>query len=126
MTRIEGQALTPGGFRPARATIEDEGICDVEAAPAAASSFIFMGFIDLHCRDGFMEAGEAARLIARTHARAGTTAFLATTMTAPVEEIERALAAADRAARDPCVEDATILEVHLEGFSSAAASSERS
>jgi hypothetical protein len=36
-------------------------------------------------------------------------------MTAPVEEIERVLAAADRAARDPSVEDATILEVHLEG-----------
>ena len=62
-----------------------------------------------------MEAGEAARLIARTHARAGTTAFLATTMTAPLEEIERALAAADRAARDPGVEDAAILGVHLEG-----------
>ena len=62
-----------------------------------------------------MDAGESARIVARTHARAGTTALLATTMTAPIEEIERALAAADRAAQDPEFEDAAILGVHLEG-----------
>jgi hypothetical protein len=56
-----------------------------------------------------MDAGDSARTVARTHARAGTTAFLATTVTAPIEEIERALAAADRAARDPEFEDAAIL-----------------
>jgi N-acetylglucosamine-6-phosphate deacetylase len=130
MTRIEGQALTPDGFRPACVTIEDERIRAVEAAPATASHLILPGFVDLHCHGGggadVMEAGEAARLIARTHARAGTTAFLATTMTAPLEEIERALSAADRAARDPGVEGAATSACTWKALSSAATSSGRS
>jgi N-acetylglucosamine-6-phosphate deacetylase len=75
MTRIEGQAFTPDGFRPARVTIEDERIRDGEAAPGAASRFILPGFIDPRChgrgRADVMEAIDATRLIARTHARPG-------------------------------------------------------
>ena len=75
MTRIEAQALTPDGFRPARVTIEDEGICDVEAAPAVSNRFILPSFVDLRChgrgRADVKEAIDATRLIARTHARAG-------------------------------------------------------
>ena len=56
-------------------TIENERIRAVEAAPAAASHLILPGFIDLHCHGGggadVMEAIDAARLIARTLARAG-------------------------------------------------------
>ncbi len=119
MTSIEGQVLTPEGFRPGRVAIEDGRIRAVEEARNVAGPLILPGFIDLHCHGGggadIMEGGDAARRVARTHALAGVTAFLATTMTAPVDEIEGALAAADRAGRDPAREEAAILGVHLEG-----------
>jgi N-acetylglucosamine-6-phosphate deacetylase len=119
ITSIDGQALTPEGLRRARVAIEDGRIRAVEDAPGAPNRLILPGFIDLHCHGGggadIMDAGEAARTAARTHARAGTTAFLATTMTAPIEEIERALSAADRIARDPGIGEAAVLGVHLEG-----------
>jgi len=51
----------------------------------------------------------------RWHARVGTTALLATTTTSPVEEIEAALSAAERAAGNQGVDEAAILGVHLEG-----------
>ena len=118
-TLLEGRVLTPEGVGAGRVLIEGERICGVEEAPYAPNRLILPGFIDLHCHGGggadVMDAGEAARVVARTHARAGTTAFLATTMTAPVEEIERALAAADRAARAPGADEAATLGVHLEG-----------
>ena len=38
-----------------------------------------------------MDAGDAVHAIARLHARHGTTSFLATTMTAPLGDIEAAL-----------------------------------
>ncbi len=119
MTCIEGQVLTPQGFRAARVLIEGGRIRAVDEASDVPDRLVLPGFIDLHCHGGggrdVMDAGDSARTVARTHARAGTTAFLATTMTAPIDEIERALAAADRAARDPEFEDAAILGVHLEG-----------
>jgi N-acetylglucosamine-6-phosphate deacetylase len=119
MRRIEGRVLTPEGLRPGCVLIGDGRIHAVDEAPGASTSLILPGFIDLHCHGGggadVMDAGEAARVVSRTHARAGTTAFLATTMTAPVEEVERALAAADRAARAPDDDEAEILGIHLEG-----------
>ena len=62
-----------------------------------------------------MVVGDAAGRVAETHARGGTTAFLATTMTAPLEEIEDALSAADHSAGNQGVDEAAILGVHLEG-----------
>ena len=119
MAGIEGRVLTPQGFRRGRVLIEDGRILAVEEASDAPNRLILPGFIDPHCHGGggadVMDAGEAVRTVARTHARAGTTAFLATTMTAPIEEIERALVAAERVARDPRIGEAAALGVHLEG-----------
>jgi N-acetylglucosamine-6-phosphate deacetylase len=100
--------------------VEDGRIRRIEESDAvAAEQMILPGFIDLHCHGGggadVMDAGEAAHHVAQVHARSGTTAFLATTMTAPLEDIERALAAIDLAAGSPAPEEAAILGVHLEG-----------
>ena len=103
MTVLDGQVLTPDGFRGARVHVEDGRVARIEPARAEENRLILPGFIDLHCHGGggadVMEAGDAARTVAKTHARRGTTAFLATTMTSPLDEIERALAAAEAASR---------------------------
>ncbi|MEQ8402202.1 MAG: N-acetylglucosamine-6-phosphate deacetylase [Roseitalea porphyridii] len=120
MSAIEGRVLTPDGFRDARIHIEAGRIARIEAAGVIASDrMILPGFIDLHCHGGggadVMEAGDAPRRVAASHARTGTTAFLATTMTAPLDDIEAALAAIEAAAEEPAAEEAAIVGVHLEG-----------
>ncbi len=119
MTSWEGRALTPQGFVAGRVHVEDGRIVGVERAEVDESRLILPGFFDLHCHGGggadVMEAGDAVQRIAETHARSGTTAFLATTMTSPIDEIEPALIAVDRAAGAPGLEEAAILGVHLEG-----------
>ncbi len=78
------------------------------------------GFIDLHLHGGggrdVMEGSlDALETIAETHARGGTTAFLATTLTAPLEEIQAALEAISRACASEEIAGAKILGAHLEG-----------
>ncbi len=118
--RFSGQVL---GFEP-----------DLRRAPSAGQDpprgagelLILPGFIDLHVHGGggadVMDGGDALFTVARTHARHGTTAMLATTMTAPAADIDRAFAGVARhlvaPAREAC---ADVLGVHLEGpFISAA------
>jgi N-acetylglucosamine-6-phosphate deacetylase len=62
-----------------------------------------------------MEVGSAAASVAELHARHGTTALLATTMTAPMADLETAFAGLKPvcAARGPRA--ARVLGVHLEG-----------
>ena len=72
------------------------------------------GFVDLHVHGGdgahFMSGDPAACVrAARFHARHGTTALLATTLTAPREELAAAVAAIAAAA------EPLILGTHLEG-----------
>ncbi|HDI10796.1 MAG TPA: N-acetylglucosamine-6-phosphate deacetylase, partial [Candidatus Acetothermia bacterium] len=78
------------------------------------------GFIDLHLHGGggrdVMEGTlDALKTVAGTHARGGTTAFLATTLTAPLEEIQAALEAISRACASEEIAGAKILGAHLEG-----------
>lgn len=77
------------------------------------------GFIDLHVHGGggvdLMEAGDSIRTIAKTHAQFGTTSFLATTMTAPYEELEKAFRAMSDEYRQRSPKCARLLGVHLEG-----------
>lgn len=78
--------------------------------------FIAPGFIDLHVHGGggadFMDADpEQVAVITTTHARYGTTGLLATTLTAPDEEILAAIRAA--AAAKPA--GARVLGYHIEG-----------
>jgi N-acetylglucosamine-6-phosphate deacetylase len=126
---LQGLVLTPAGFVQGRIAhdgrirrIEGQPLDEPEArarAAAAGLPLIVPGFVDLHVHGGgghdTMAAGDALAHVARTHARHGTTALLATTMTAPLGEIEAALAAAA-----PCIASrppgaARVLGVHLEG-----------
>ena len=63
----------------------------------ASANIVLPGFIDVHVHGGggrdTMEGGDAAGQIGRLHVRHGTTSMLATTMTAPLEEIRSALSA---------------------------------
>lgn len=77
------------------------------------------GFIDLHIHGGggadFMDASsEDAQVIARIHARHGTTSLLATTLSAPPDKLLEAVFAIQEGARRPS-EGSRILGIHLEG-----------
>lgn len=80
---------------------------------------IIPGFIDLHVHGGggadIMEAQKSPGTIARTHARFGTTSFLATTMSAPFLELEKAFLAMKNNFSSRGDKEARLLGVHLEG-----------
>ncbi|MEQ7917889.1 N-acetylglucosamine-6-phosphate deacetylase [Xanthomonas sp. WHRI 1810A] len=81
--------------------------------------YVLPGFIDLHVHGGggsdIMEGASGFATIARTHLRFGTTSMLATTMTAPPEEIETVLSQLGDYCVDRGHERARFLGVHLEG-----------
>lgn len=123
---IDGHILTPQGF--VRGTLEQQGGRisritgqSVSEAEVRASDLplVLPGFIDIHVHGGggrdTMEAGDAARQIARQHVRHGTTSMLATTMTAPLEDIRAALTALGPLCRERDPQGARVLGVHLEG-----------
>ena len=119
---MQGNILTPEGWRHGEIAFgrHIERIDGAAADPSAnGDDYILPGFIDLHVHGGagrdMMEGGDAPHAIARLHARHGTTSLLATTMTAPLPEIERALDAIGAACRERGAGEARILGVHLEG-----------
>jgi N-acetylglucosamine-6-phosphate deacetylase len=89
------------------------------AGPANGEDIVLPGFIDLHVHGGAgadtMDGGDAIERIARLHARHGTTALLATTVTAEPEALRRALAAIGPVVRRRPPGAAHVLGVHLEG-----------
>ena len=119
--------LTAGGFVDGhivwRADGRIERIDGTPVDPGAVRDtplpLVLPGFIDLHVHGGgghdTMEGGDAARRIAELHARHGTTSMLATTMTAPVEDLTRAFEAMGPAIATRGPGAARILGVHLEG-----------
>ena len=97
---LKGNILTPGGWIAGTLGFGERiaGIGGNAADPEAnADDYILPGFIDLHVHGGggrdVMEGGDAVHAIAAIHARHGTTSILATTMTAPPEDIDLALGA---------------------------------
>jgi len=119
---ILGNILTPAGWIRGEISF-DHRIADINgisADPALnADDYIIPGFIDLHVHGGagkdVMEGGDAVHAIAAIHARHGTTSLLATTMTAPPEDIDHALRAIGKAAATRGKGEARVLGVHLEG-----------
>ena len=121
-TTIKGNILTPGGWIGGTLHFGQrvESVDGGAVAPSSnADDYILPGFIDLHVHGGggrdVMEGGDAPHIIAAIHARHGTTSMLATTMTAPPEDIVAALRAVGAACADRRAGAARILGVHLEG-----------
>jgi N-acetylglucosamine-6-phosphate deacetylase len=118
-THLDGRILTPEGWRSGRLTfaaaIEDLAARD----PVPDDRFILPGFVDLHVHGGGgadCMAGEAAiRALARFHARHGTTSLLATTVTAPADDLRGVVAAIGAVADRRLPGEAQVLGVHLEG-----------
>jgi N-acetylglucosamine-6-phosphate deacetylase len=124
---LHGHILTPAGFVRGALQIADGRIAALSGEPVSedavradrSTPVLLPGFIDLHIHGGggadTMDAGGAAATIARQHARHGTTALLATTMTAPLAEIEAALRALAPAIASRATGASRVLGVHLEG-----------
>ena len=127
MQTISGNILTPSGFVQGSAICTPEGrIAHIEGVPVSESqardsglALVLPGFIDLHVHGGggrdIMQGGAAARRICQVHAEHGTTALLATTMTAPLSDIAQALQGIQGVRGDLPQDGAHILGVHLEG-----------
>jgi N-acetylglucosamine-6-phosphate deacetylase len=119
---LHGRILTPLGWRRGHVHFDQQiRTLEVEdhAGDAASLPVILPGFIDLHVHGAagvdLMQGGDVARIIARTHARHGTTTLLGTTMTAAFEEIESALSGLAQVIATPDADAAQIIGVHLEG-----------
>jgi N-acetylglucosamine-6-phosphate deacetylase len=123
---LEGDILTPQGFVRGRLRVDQGRVAAIEGEPVTEAQarndgrpLLLPGFIDLHVHGGggadTMEGADAVQRIARLHAQHGTTALLATTMTAPMTEIEAALRALAPACRERPAGAARVLGVHLEG-----------
>jgi N-acetylglucosamine-6-phosphate deacetylase len=120
---LTGNILTPDGWIHGTLECENGRITSLQGVRVDPSTndapYILPGFIDLHVHGGggadVMDAGDAIETIARTHARCGTTSLLATTMTAPRDELMRAVAGLGDVARQRTAGGARVLGVHLEG-----------
>ena len=127
MSRLHGHILTPAGFVEGTLAFDSQGrIGGLMGTPvpeedvrASSEPLILPGFIDLHVHGGggrdIMEGGDAAAVIARRHAAHGTTALLATTMTAPMADLEAAFEGVRSVCSGSPHATARILGVHLEG-----------
>jgi N-acetylglucosamine-6-phosphate deacetylase len=126
MKRLHGLVLAPSGLVRGSVGFRDQRIVAIEGAPAleaeardAGVALIIPGFIDLHVHGGgghdVMDGGGATREIARVHARTGTTSLLATTMTAPLDDLRNAFAGLAAVMTEATPDGARILGVHLEG-----------
>lgn len=132
MRGLAGYILTPSGFVRGRVDFTDGRIAAVagDAVPdaqvrAGDAPILLPGFIDLHVHGGggadIMDGADAALTVAATHLQRGTTTLLATTMTAPMVDLQRAFAGIAAVSARTDAPAAAIAGVHLEGpFISAA------
>jgi N-acetylglucosamine-6-phosphate deacetylase len=126
MKTLSGEiARTDGSLTRGQITFAEK-IVEVHEGPAAGNDYILPGFIDLqvngsHGIDVMSADAAALRTLGEKLAREGTTSWLPTAVTAPLERIERvhaAIAEALAAAQaDPAAarDNAAIAGMHLEG-----------
>ena len=124
MKHLYGRAFVRGSIQDdALITIDDGAIVSVEQTrdvprdAARTAALIVPGFIDIHIHGGdgadFMDADERANArILTFHARHGTTAMMATTLSGSVADLENAVAALARSSDE---RGAEIVGIHLEG-----------
>ncbi len=119
---IKGNILTPDGWIHGAIAFGErvEHVRGEARHPSVnGDDYVLPGFIDLHVHGGggkdIMEGGDAVHTIAAIHARHGTTSMLATTMTAPPEDIDLALKAIGEACANRRPGGARVLGAHLEG-----------
>ena len=124
---FDGFILSSTGFLRGQLKADASGrIADLSGTPvseaevrSSGASVAVPGFIDLHVHGGaghdVMEGQQAAWHTARLHARHGTTSLLATTMTAPQDDIESAFRALAPLCKATVPDGARVLGVHLEG-----------
>jgi len=118
VSSVAGRVLLPAGWVEGRLEFEEDRIARFvpDRAPAR---YVVPGFIDLHVHGGAggdcMTGEEAARTTARFHASHGTTRMLLATVTAPEEELTRALDGIHTVMQDPGEGEARVMGAHLEG-----------
>ena len=114
---LTGVILTPDGWMRGRLSHTAALLAIEPDAQAPADRFILPGFIDLHVHGGggaeVMEGAESVMAMARFHARHGTTALLATTVTAPPADLIRAAEGVGQVRGQAGA--ARVLGLHLEG-----------
>jgi N-acetylglucosamine-6-phosphate deacetylase len=117
-----GNILTPDGWRLGSIEFRSH-ILRIDGAPVDPAGneadYLIPGFVDLHVHGGggadIMQGGGAIDTVARLHGRHGTTCLLATTMTAPLADLNGALSDLARACHTRIAGSARVLGVHLEG-----------
>ena len=124
--RLFGRAFVDGGIRDDVLVVMNRGrIIDVQRLPAPPSGservhgLMVPGFVDMHIHGGagadFMDGKEDAnRRILSFHARQGTTAVAATTLSSSAADLEGAIRTIAATIADP-PPGAEICGVHLEG-----------
>jgi len=125
MRTLSGEIAQPDGTLTRGQITFSDRIVEVHTAPTSSDDYILPGFIDLqvngsHGIDVMTASRETLVTIAQKLAREGTTAWLPTTVTAPVEDIKRAHGAIAEAAAMLTGDDrpgdaAAILGMHMEG-----------
>lgn len=127
MKLLAGNILTPQGFVRGQLELGDDGrVARIAGEPVTEQeardgqqALVLPGFVDLHVHGGggrdIMEGGDALARVSALHARHGTTALLATTMTASAPELESAFLAMQTLGSERRPDAARVLGVHLEG-----------
>ncbi len=126
---LNGRVVLPQRIETGQALLLENGIItglvDAAAVPPDAAAvdvagrLVCPGLVDIHTHGAlnhiFNEAtSEAFELITRENARRGVTSLLATTMTAPIDELVRCLQFTRRWMQQPH-DGAQVLGVHVEG-----------
>ena len=127
MFNLTGDILTPTGWLQGSMTISGTQVTQISGTPISEEQVMgrdepkfIPGFIDLHVHGGagvdLMSGGDSLAHIARHQIKHGTTSFLATSMTAPLPELERVLTGIKQHLSQTIDKDqAKVLGVHLEG-----------